>query len=345
MIPLLTFIAAGAVIILASTRIVHYADIVAEKTRLGQLWVGATMLAAVTSLPELATDISAVRIGAPNLAAGDLFGSSMANMLIFSILSLWFARLWRNHRFGAVEWFTLTIALLVTAEAMLFIYFDVSLQVLSIGLGGILITATYLVGARAVFRRSAAIGRESRRQELAAEAIGGGDPMEPAEPTLHDQSLRRTLAIFFAWSTLVLIAAPFLANAAEELAEITNLGDTFFGIISLAILTSLPELASSIAAFRRGLPSMVLGNMLGSNGLNMLIILALDISLPRESFLQAIDEVHALAAMDAIIMMLAAMGGALLLSRLRQTLGRMVLGATVLFYASSMFLIYIVTTT
>ena len=345
MVALLTFIAAGAVIILASTRIVHYADIVAEKTRLGQLWVGATMLAAVTSLPELATDISAVRIGAIDLAAGDLFGSSMANMLIFSILSIWFARWWRNHRFGAVEWLTWAIALLVATEAMLFVYFDVSLQVLSIGFGGILIAATYLVGARAVFQRSAATGRESRRQELTVEAIaGGGGPVKPAELILDDQPLWRTFAIFFAWSALVLAAAPFLANSAEDLAEITNLGDTFFGIISLAILTSLPELASSIAAFRRGLPSMVLGNLLGSNGLNMLIVLALDISLPRESFLQVIDEAHALAAMDAIIMMLAAMGGALLLSRLHQTLGRMVLGATAIFYAASMYLIYIVTT-
>ena len=344
MVALLTFIAAGAAIILASTRIVHYADIVAERTRLGQLWVGATMLAAVTSLPELATDISLVRIDAPNLAAGDLFGSSMANMLILATLSLWFARWWPNHRFSTVEWFIWAIALLVTAEAMLFIFFDVGVQILSVGLGGILITATYLVGARAVFQRSAAIGRESRRQELAAEAIIVGGPVEPAELTLYDQPLWRTFAIFFAWSAVVLAAAPFLANAAEELAEITNLGDTFFGVISLAILTSLPELSSSIAAFRRGLPSMVLGNLLGSNGFNMLIIFALDISLPRDSFLQIIDEAHALAALDAIIMTVAAMGGAILLSRLHQTLGRMVLGATVLFYSVSIYLIYILTT-
>lgn len=344
MTPLLIFIAAGAAIILASSRIVHYADMVAERTRLGQLWVGATMLALVTSLPELATDISAVRIDAPNLAAGDLFGSSMCNMLIFAILSIWFAQSWRNHRFGTVEWLTWIIALLVTVEAMLFILFDVGLQVLNIGLGGILIASTYLVGARAVFRQSAAAGQESRRQEIAAEAVGGGNSVEPAKLTSHDQSMRRILAIFFAWAAVVLVAAPFLAYAAEELAEITNLGDTFFGIISLAILTSLPELASSIVAFRRGLPTMVLGNLMGSNGFNMLIILALDISLPRDSFLQVIAEVHALAALDAIVMMLVAMGGAFIMARLHQSIGKIVLGTNVLFYSFSMYLIYVFST-
>jgi cation:H+ antiporter len=343
MTALLIFIAAGAAIILASTRIVHYADMIAKRTRLGQLAVGATLLALVTSLPELATDISAVRIDAPNLAAGDLFGSSMANMLIFAILSIWFARWWRNYRFNTVEWITCSIALLVTAEAMLFILFDMGLLVLNVGLGSILISITYLIGARALFRKSVTRNRESLNQKEASQTLGD-DTREPTELIIYSQSLLRIFTIFFAWAGMVLVAAPFLANAAEELAEITNLGDTFFGIISLAMLTSLPELASSIAAFRKRLPSMVLGNLMGSNGLNMLIILALDISMPKKSFLQAIADVHALAASDAIIMMLLAIGGIFLIARLNQSIGKILLGATVLFYSLSMYFIYIFTT-
>ena len=343
MIALLIFIVAGAAIILASTRIVHYADMIAERTRLGQLWVGATLLALVTSLPELATDISAVRIDAPNLAAGDLFGSSMANMLILAMLSIWFARWWRNHQFTTVEWLTSIIALLVTVEAMLFIIFDPGLLVINIGLGSILITTTYVVGARVLFQKSAS-GRESPTQELVSDALEGGSSMETPQIIVYDQSMLRIFTIFFAWAAVVLITAPFLANAAEDLAEITKLGDTFFGIISLAILTSLPELASSIAAFRKGMPSMVLGNLLGSNGLNMLIVLALDIAMPMDSFLQVIAEAHAFAALGAIIMMLLAIGGAFLITRPNQSIGKMLLVATVLFYSFSMYLIYRFTT-
>ena len=314
-----------------------------RRTRLGQLWVGATMLALATSLPEVATDISAVRIDAPDLAAGDLFGSSMANMLIFAVLSLWFARLWRNHRFGAVEWMTWVIALVVAAEAMLFILFDTGLQLFRVGPGGLVIVATYIVGARIVFLRSAAAGQEIRRQELVTEAAVT-DPVDPAQLTLYEQPLWKTFALFFAWSVVVVVAAPFLANAAAELAEITGLGDSFFGVIGLAILTSLPEMASSYAAFRRGLPSMVLGNLLGSNGFNMIILLPVDIAYTKSPLLQSIQRAHALAAFEGLLMMVAVIGGVFLLSRLREGPGRAALIATAIIYLGGMYSIYALTT-
>ena len=331
------FILAGAAVVLASSRIVRYGEIVAERTRMGQLWVGATMIAAVTSFPEMATDISAAVIDAPDLAAGDLFGSSLANMLIFAALSIWFARLWRGHGISTVEWITWAVALLVTAEAMLFILFDIGPEVLVVGSGGIVITVSYLVGARIIFQRSAASGQEMLRQGQAGAVVGDN----PASSSLPDWTLKQVLVRFALWSTVVVIAAPLLALAAEELAEATGLGDTFFGVMGLAVLTSLPELAASIAAFRRGLPSMVAGNLLGSNGLNMLIILAVDIFFTEGPFLQSIIETHALAALEGIVMMVAVMGGVLLLSRSREALGKAVLGAAVLFYVASMLSIYV----
>ena len=336
----LIFILAGAAVVLASTRIVRYGEIVAERTRMGHLWVGATMIAAVTSFPEMATDISAAIIDAPDLAAGDLFGSNLANMLIFAALSIWFARLWRGHSISTVEWVTWAVALLVTTEAMLFILFDMGPQILAVGSGGILITVSYLVGARIIFKRSAASGQEMLRQGQAAAAAVAS----PAGPSLPDWPLKQVLVRFSFWAAIVFIAAPLLAVAAEELAGATGLGDTFFGVIALAVITSLPELAASIAAFRRGLPSMVAGNLLGSNGLNMLIILAVDIFFTKGPFLQSIVETHALAALEGIVMMVTVMGGVLLLSRSREALGKAVLGAAVVFYVASMVSIYARTT-
>ena len=343
MIAAFIFIISGGAIVWASSRLVHYSDDIAERTRLGQLWVGATMLAAVTSLPEVATDITATRIGAPNLAAGDLFGSSMANMFILAALSILFARQWRHHRFSVVEWITLAVALVVTAEAMAFIAIDVDIHLFRVGAGGILITITYVIGARTLFRRSATAAREAKHLEMAGGSVVTDDPLLAPVRSNYDGPSWRTFAIFFAWSVVVLAAAPFLANSAEELADLTGLGDTFFGVLGLAIVTSLPELASSIAAFRRGLPTMVLGNVLGSNGFNMLIVLPVDISYTKAPFLQDIQDAHALSASVAILMMLTAVGGVLLLARLRRGLGNAVLGATVLLYAASMYAIYVLT--
>jgi len=66
------FIASGIVVVLAGTALARYADAIAEATKLGRLWIGSVLLAGATSLPELTTDIAAVRFGATDLAVGDL---------------------------------------------------------------------------------------------------------------------------------------------------------------------------------------------------------------------------------------------------------------------------------
>ena len=76
----LKFAVCCAVILVAGTRLSKYGDVIAEKTGMGRVWIGAVLLAAVTSLPELMTGISSVAfVGEPNLTIGDLFGSNLFN--------------------------------------------------------------------------------------------------------------------------------------------------------------------------------------------------------------------------------------------------------------------------
>src|SRR5688572_33303106 len=84
----LLFVATGAVVVIAGTALARFGEAIAQRTKVGQLWIGAVLLAGATSLPELGTDISATRMGAVDLAIGDLFGSSMANMLILALVDL-----------------------------------------------------------------------------------------------------------------------------------------------------------------------------------------------------------------------------------------------------------------
>ena len=85
---LLEFAVCAAVIVVAGTVLTKCADTIAEVTKLGRLLVGSVLLAGATSLPELTVDISAIRLGAPDLAIGDLLGSSLANLLILAVLDL-----------------------------------------------------------------------------------------------------------------------------------------------------------------------------------------------------------------------------------------------------------------
>ena len=79
---------AATVVVFAGNALTRCADAIAELTKLGRLLVGSIFLAAATSLPELTVDISAVRMGLPDLAVGDLLGSSLFNLLILAVADL-----------------------------------------------------------------------------------------------------------------------------------------------------------------------------------------------------------------------------------------------------------------
>ncbi|MDO8715674.1 MAG: hypothetical protein Q7J73_02535 [Dehalococcoidales bacterium] len=85
----LQFAVCLAIIVVSGSKLAKYGDVIAEKTGLGRVWIGVVLLAAVTSLPELATGItSATVLAEPDLTMGDLFGSNLINLVIIAILDL-----------------------------------------------------------------------------------------------------------------------------------------------------------------------------------------------------------------------------------------------------------------
>lgn len=87
-VAILTFLGLAAVIVVAGSVLTHCADAIAEITGWGRLLVGSILLAGATSLPELTVDLSAIRLNLPNLAVGDLIGSSLMNLLILAVMDL-----------------------------------------------------------------------------------------------------------------------------------------------------------------------------------------------------------------------------------------------------------------
>jgi len=81
----LLFLICALIIIFTGTKLTRYGDIIAEKTGLGRVWIGAALIPLATSLPELTSSSGAAWINAPNLAIGNIFGSIMFNLLIIAI--------------------------------------------------------------------------------------------------------------------------------------------------------------------------------------------------------------------------------------------------------------------
>lgn len=287
----LIFALSGAVVVLAGIRLTRSGDTISDVTGLGGAWVGAVFVALATSLPELATDIFAVRIGERELALGDLFGSSMANMLILAVADL---ILWRRSvlaRLAVNQALIGLLAISLTLIALAGMVSAIDLTVFGIGWAPLAIAVTYLGGMRLLhtYRSEPPFEGAAGAEAHAREASGVG--------------LRRPAIEFLVSSVVIVIAAPFLARSSSDLADQLGVSSGVVGVILLALTTSLPEVTVTVESFRRGSIDLAVGNLLGSNCVNMLILLPLDVADGRPSLLPGVGGAAAMAAVFATLLM------------------------------------------
>ena len=288
------FAAAAAVVAWAGVRLARAGDELAERAGLSRLFVGMVLVAAATSLPEIVTDISAALEGAPDLAVGDLFGSSMANMAILAVIDLMRRqRVWARVEIGHAR--VASIAIALTALATLAILTPPGVTLGWVGLDTIAIGAAYLA-AVAWVRRSP----DSRFGPVGMLPVATGwTEDEPEEATSVGQAARR----FAGAALLILIAAPVLALAGREIAGDSQSGQTFVGAALLAAATSMPELVASIAAVRIGAHDLAVGNLFGSNAFNMFALVLVDLADGRGALLSEVAPGQAVGGVGAILLM------------------------------------------
>ncbi|THJ25361.1 MAG: sodium:calcium antiporter [Nitrospira sp. CG24E] len=302
--PWAIFLLSAAVIVYAGTKLSRYGDQIANLTGLGGLWVGVVLMAAATSLPEIFTDVSAALMNAPDLAAGDLFGSNMANMLILGIIDLMHRqkRVWQQAGFEHA--LIAGLALFLTGFAAFFVLLGLDVKHGGIGLGSMLLLLRYLFGMRVVFRQET-MKRRQREQELIVEGQTTAESKQPSKR----EALRRA-SVGFAVATLaLLLAAPFLAGSASEIAEQSGVSSTFIGTSLVGITTSLPELVTAIAAVRLGAFDLAVGNLFGSNAFNMAAFFFVDIAYRSGPLFNAVSDAHAMTALWSILLMSVALMG------------------------------------
>ena len=283
----ITFLISSAIVVLAAIKLAEYGDVIAVRTKLGGLFVGTIFLAGATSLPELIASISSFRTGAPNLAAGNFFGSNMTNIALLAAIDLGHRQTPLLRRVALSHSLTAALATVLMLVAIIAMVADIDLAIGWVGISSLLIIALYFAGMWLIQRENEAAGSP-------APAV-----MEPAEDF---PSLRRGL-IGFALAAAVLAATvPQLVGASVGIAEITGLGTGFVGTALLSFVTSLPELITAIAAVRMGAFDMAVGNLLGSNVFNMFGLAIADFFLLDGPFLSLIDPNFVLVGLLGILL-------------------------------------------
>lgn len=280
------FLLSSALIVLAANFLAKYGDAIALRTRLGGMFVGMLLLAGATSLPELLTTINAINQGVPNLAAGNLLGSNMFNMLMLAILDI-LNRRERLLRKAALK-FALSgsLAVFIIGLVVFFAMADIETSIGWVGIDALVIILAYVIAIRLIQTNQTHPG------------------LQPAEVVIPEgtPSMRRALFGFSLAGAALVLVTPMMVSSSAGIAEITGLGTTFIGTTLVAVVTSLPEMVTTIAAVRIGADDMAIGNLFGSNLFNMFALGLTDFFYLQGRFLGIIDPAFLVIGMLGLLM-------------------------------------------
>ncbi len=253
----LTFVGGLALLLVAGHFVVASASSVGRRFGLTPMVVGLTIVAAGTSAPELAVVGQSVAVGDTELAVGSVVGSNIANVLLVLGLAATFGSIRVNSRVVRVD-----IPVMIGASAaLLWMAQDQKLN----RLDGLLMLAALAVFVVWTLMATRGHGRcEGAASPTAATPVAAEPPEKPI--------VRLLVPLALGVGGLA-IAARFVVQGAEEIATSLGIPELIVGLTIVAIGTSAPEIVTTVIAALSGQRDLAVGNAVGSNIFNILLVL------------------------------------------------------------------------
>ena len=243
----LYFVIKGADVLLSS------ATALGKTLKVSDFFIGLIVIGFGTSLAELLVSLKAVLEGSPNLSFGNVIGSNISNI----ILVLGFALLISNLQFKNLKKFDIFFHLTIHLGFFIIFYFLIFDS--TYGFIFIIIFSFYIIKS---FKDSSS--SEINSIELDKDIFSTLSFTNP---------LKYGVPIIFLSIIFTLFGAQITVNSAIKISKILNISESFLGLSIIAIGTSLPEIATSVRAAKRKKVDIVIGNIIGSNIYNLLLIL------------------------------------------------------------------------
>ncbi len=253
MIVSLLFLVAGfALLILSADRFVLAASRVSAALGLSPILVGALVVGLGTSAPEMLVSAIAAAQGEIDLALGNVVGSNTANLTLVlgsaAMVTPIISRLQTIKREGAV--------MLLSMGVFTLLMWNLDLnRIEAFGLLLAMVVAALLL----IFWS---------RSDVRA----GRAPVTDPQAVEWQGQVGRESLVGLGMLSLTLVGADLLVRGATGLTDDLGISSAFVGLVIVSVGTSLPELATALAAARRGQTDLVLGNVLGSNLFNTLAV-------------------------------------------------------------------------
>ena len=232
-----------SVLIWGADKFIDNSSLIAKKLGLSELTIGLTIVALGTSAPEIFVGISSVLNGTESIAMGAVVGSNISNIaLIFGVSCI-------------------GISMTPTkTNPIQFIPFILAVVVLGLGLQDLKITKAESIEFLFVFAGFMYVTYLFRIPEKIDESDDS-----------DIKTGKTTLLLVFGLLALI-VGSNYAVINAEKIATILNVPQVIIGLTIIAIGTSLPELAATISAIIKNKNDMVIGNVIGSNVMNIALV-------------------------------------------------------------------------
>ncbi len=277
-------------LVVGAEALVRGASSLARRVGLSPLVVGLTVVAVATSTPELAVTTDAVLSGVTDLAVGNVVGSNIANILLILGVSALVLPLAVRQQ-------------VVRVDLPVMVGLSVLLLVMSLDGGISTLDGAILLGAIIGYTTVTVVVSRRRTRQADGETSGAGTGADADGHT--DQppaSLPRSLLLVLVGVALLVLGARLLVSGASNIATDLGVSGLVVGLTVVAVGTSLPELAASVVAVRRGERDLAVGNVVGSNIFNIGLVLGL----PSVLAADGIPVPSAAVALDLPLMIAAA---------------------------------------
>ena len=232
-----------SVLIWGADKFIDNSSLIAKKLGLSELTIGLTIVALGTSAPEIFVGISSVLNGTESIAIGAVVGSNISNIaLIFGVSCIGISM--RPTKTNPIQ----------------FIPFILAVVVLGLGLQDLKITKAESIEFLFVFAAFMYVTYLYRIPDKIDESDNS-----------NIQIGKTTLLLILGLLALI-IGSNYAVINAEKIATILNVPQVIIGLTIIAIGTSLPELAATISAIIKNKNDMVIGNVIGSNVMNIALV-------------------------------------------------------------------------
>ncbi|MGR3375807.1 sodium:calcium antiporter [Salipiger abyssi] len=302
------FALAGALVVAASIRATALADVIADRTRLGEALAGGVLLGGATSLSGVVVSVTGAAGGDASFAVSNAVGGIAAQTLFLAIADLLHRNANLEHAaaepanlFQAVMLLIL-LSLPVAAMAGPDIAFagvhPVSIVMFLAYLSGVKLSAE--VGKRPMWRPVET--RDTRHDEPEADNAPGAPVLRPA-------------LIFAALVTLMGLAGWVISQIGSTFITRFGLTSSLVGALITAVITSLPELVTTMVAVRRGALQLAVGGIIGGNTFDTLFLVFSDIAYRDGSIFQAVGMTDLYWLATGMLMTAILLGGLILRQR------------------------------